>query len=155
MTSEASFARIGGVGDPILINPSRGFSLDKLGPFIEPYHRAWRAADHPGAPQVGLRAPIDVAETAERAYTELRASAMTVVQGLCDGVALSPDRLGTTGDWKVQAERLYGMDYDDWLRDKVAFGTPDAVVERLQKLQDHLGLTQLLYGDQRWLSMAL
>ena len=37
------------------------------------------------------------------------------------------------------------MDYDDWLRDKVVYGTPDNVVERLQKLIDQLGLTQILY----------
>jgi hypothetical protein len=37
------------------------------------------------------------------------------------------------------------MSYEDWLRDKVVYGTPNAVVDRLQKLQDELGLTQLLY----------
>jgi hypothetical protein len=67
------------------------------------------------------------------------------VQGLRDRVAQSASRAGTTGDWKSQAERLYGMTYDDWLRDKVVFGTPDVVVERLQQLRGELGLTQVLY----------
>jgi hypothetical protein len=37
------------------------------------------------------------------------------------------------------------MTYDDWLRDKVVFGTPDVVIPRLQQLRDELGLTQMLY----------
>jgi hypothetical protein len=37
------------------------------------------------------------------------------------------------------------MDYDDWLRDKVAYGTPGAVVERLGGLQEELGLDQVMF----------
>ena len=37
------------------------------------------------------------------------------------------------------------MSYEDWLRDKVVYGTPEAVVVRLQHLTDELGLTQILY----------
>jgi alkanesulfonate monooxygenase SsuD/methylene tetrahydromethanopterin reductase-like flavin-dependent oxidoreductase (luciferase family) len=37
------------------------------------------------------------------------------------------------------------MTYEDWLRDKVVYGTPEVVVERLQQLRDELGLTQMLY----------
>lgn len=70
---------------------------------------------------------------------------MAAVQGLRDRVAGSASRAGTSGNWKAEAERLYLMTYDDWLRDKVVYGTPDIVVERLQELQGQLGLTQLLY----------
>jgi hypothetical protein len=89
--------------------------------------------------------PLYVAATAERAYEEPKASAMTAVQGLRDRVAQSASRAGTTGDWKAQAERLYGMTYDDWLRDKVVYGTPDVVIDRLRQLRDQLGLSQILY----------
>ena len=37
------------------------------------------------------------------------------------------------------------MNYEDWLRDKVVYGTPDMVVARLQQLRDELNLTQLMY----------
>ena len=37
------------------------------------------------------------------------------------------------------------MSYEDWLRDKVVYGTPEAVVDRLHQLRDELNLTQLLY----------
>jgi hypothetical protein len=37
------------------------------------------------------------------------------------------------------------MSYEDWLRDKVAFGTPEVVVDRLQQLTEELKLTQIMY----------
>ena len=70
---------------------------------------------------------------------------MAAVQGLSDRVASSASRIGTTGDWRAQAERVRRMSYEDWLRDKVVYGTPEAVVDRLQQLREELDLTQLLY----------
>jgi hypothetical protein len=52
---------------------------------------------------------------------------------------------GTTGDWAAQSEKILGMSYDDWVRDKVAFGTPEMVADKLHRLQKELGLTQLIY----------
>jgi hypothetical protein len=37
------------------------------------------------------------------------------------------------------------MSYEDWLRDKVVYGTPEVVVDRLQQLIEELELTQILY----------
>jgi alkanesulfonate monooxygenase SsuD/methylene tetrahydromethanopterin reductase-like flavin-dependent oxidoreductase (luciferase family) len=145
ITSEVTFPLIGRLGYPIIINPSRVFALSELGPYIQQYRQAWHAAGHAGEPQVGLRVPLYVAETTERAYAEPRESTMMAVQGLGNRVAQSASRLGTTGDWDAQAEHIRHMTYEDWLRDKVAYGTPEAVVDRLQQLRDELDLTQLLY----------
>jgi len=145
ITSEVTFPLIGRLGYPIIINPSRVFALSELGPYIRQYRQAWHEAGHTGAPQVGLRVPLYVAETAERAYAEPRASTMGAVQGLGVRVAGSASRVGTTGDWSAQAERIQHMSYEDWLRDKVVYGTPKAVVERLCQLRDELDLTQILY----------
>jgi len=145
ITSEVTFPLIGRLGYPIIINPSRVFALTELKPYIDQYRQAWHEAGHIGAPQVGLRVPLYVAETAERAYAEPKASAMVSMQGLGNRVAGSASRAGTTGDWSAQAERIQHMSYDDWLRDKVVYGIPEAVVDRLQQLRDELELTQLLY----------
>ena len=145
ITSEVTFPLIGRLGYPIIINPSRVFALSELGPYIQQYRQAWQEAGHAGAPQVGLRIPVYVAETAERAYAEPKASAMAAVRGLGDRVAGSASRVGTTGDWSAQAEHVRRMSYDDWLRDKVAYGPPEAVVDRLQQLREDLDLTQILY----------
>ena len=37
------------------------------------------------------------------------------------------------------------MTYDDWLRDKVVYGTPEAVTDRLQELIEDLHLSQIVY----------
>ena len=39
----------------------------------------------------------------------------------------------------------WGMTYDDWLRDKVVYGTPEAIVEKLGQLTEDLGLDQIIY----------
>ena len=145
ITSEVTFPLIGRLGYPIIINPSRVFALSELGPYIQQYRQAWKAAGHPGAPQVGLRVPLYVADTAERAYAEPRESAMKAIEGLGNRVANSASRLGTTGDWEAQAEHIRRMQYEDWLRDKVVYGVPEAVVDRLHQLIDDLDLTQILY----------
>ena len=145
VTSEETFPIIGGMGYPIFINPSRVFSLDELAPCIQAYRRAWKEAGHPGNGEVGLRIPIYVADTAQRAYDEPMESTVSSMQGLSTRVAGSADREGTTGNWHAQAERIGGMTYDDWLRDKVVFGTPEAVVDRLSQLIEDLGLSQIVY----------
>jgi alkanesulfonate monooxygenase SsuD/methylene tetrahydromethanopterin reductase-like flavin-dependent oxidoreductase (luciferase family) len=145
ITSEVTFPLIGRLGYPIIINPSRVFALAELGPYIQQYRQAWHEAGHAGTPRVGLRVPLYVAETAERAHAEPKASTMAAVQGLGERVAGSASRIGTTGDWRAQAERVRRMSYEDWLRDKVVYGTPEAVVDRLRQLRDELDLTQLLY----------
>jgi alkanesulfonate monooxygenase SsuD/methylene tetrahydromethanopterin reductase-like flavin-dependent oxidoreductase (luciferase family) len=145
ITSAVSFALVGQMGYPIIINPSRVFTLRELAPYIAQYRQAWHQAGHSGTPQVGLRVPLYVAETAERAYAEPRDSALAAIHGLGDRVARSAARRGTTGDWNAEAAQLQQMSYDDWLRDKVVYGTPDTVVPRLQQLQQELGFTQVLY----------
>jgi alkanesulfonate monooxygenase SsuD/methylene tetrahydromethanopterin reductase-like flavin-dependent oxidoreductase (luciferase family) len=145
ITSAVTFPHIGRMGYPIIINPSRVFALTELGPYIEQYRQAWYEAGHAGAPQVGLRVPLYVAETAERAYAEPKESTLAAMRGLGDRVGSSASRHGTTGNWSAQAEHLQQMSYEDWLRDKVVYGTPEVVVERLQRLRDDLGLTQIMY----------
>jgi alkanesulfonate monooxygenase SsuD/methylene tetrahydromethanopterin reductase-like flavin-dependent oxidoreductase (luciferase family) len=81
ITSEVTFPLIGRLGYPIIINPSRVFALTELGPYIEQYRQAWQEAGHAGRPQVGLRIPLYVAETAGRAYSEPKESTLAAMQG--------------------------------------------------------------------------
>jgi alkanesulfonate monooxygenase SsuD/methylene tetrahydromethanopterin reductase-like flavin-dependent oxidoreductase (luciferase family) len=45
-----------------------------------------------------------------------------------------------------RADRLSHVTYDDLLRDRLAYGTPDMVVERLRQLRDELGLSGVIMG---------
>ena len=145
ITSEETFPIIGRMGYPILINPSRVFSLSELKPYIQEYRREWKEAGHPGEAKVGLRVPVYVAETEEQAYSEPRESALFSKERLGNRVAEYAHHSDGTKGWQDQAERIQAMDYDDWLRDKVAYGTPEAVVERLGILEEDLGLNQIMF----------
>ena len=103
-------------------------------------------------PRWGLRIPIYVAETAEQAYWEPQESAMFSVNRLGVRVGSYAEYGGTTGDWQAESDRILGMSYDDWLRDKVVYGTPEAVSDRLHQLREELTLDQIVfevnYGSQ-------
>ena len=145
VTSSESFPIIGRMGYPIFVNPSRVFTLEELAGPIQQYRQAWKEAGHEGEGHVGVRVPIYVAPTAEAAYEDPQESAMFSVRRLGDRVGSYANYGGTTGDWAAQSERILGMSYDDWLRDKVVYGTPDAVTGRLLQLKQILGLDQLVY----------
>jgi alkanesulfonate monooxygenase SsuD/methylene tetrahydromethanopterin reductase-like flavin-dependent oxidoreductase (luciferase family) len=145
VTSAESFPIIGAMGYPLIVNPSRVFTLEQLKGPMEAYRAAWKAAGHPGEGRVGLRVPIYVNEDAEAAYRNPMESAMNSITRLGERVGSYAGRAGTTGDWGEQSRIILGMDYDDWLRDKVVYGTPDAVTERLTELEETLGLDQLIY----------
>ena len=145
ITSAESFPITGRMGYPILINPSRVFSLGELGEHIEAYREAWHEAGHAGEPEVGLRVPVYVAETEEEAYKDPRDGAILMYQRLGDRVLSYAEYGATTGDWRAEGDRILGMEYEDWLREKVAYGTPDLVAERIRHLRDSLGLAKFIY----------
>jgi alkanesulfonate monooxygenase SsuD/methylene tetrahydromethanopterin reductase-like flavin-dependent oxidoreductase (luciferase family) len=86
-----------------------------------------------------------VADTKEKAYEDPRESALTSMTGLAERVRVSASREGTTGNWQAESEQLASMTYDDWLRDKVVYGTPERVVDRLSQLIEELHLSQIVY----------
>ncbi len=147
ITSAETFQMVGRMGYPVLINPSRVFTLSELGPYIQQYRHAWYEAGHQGRPEVGLRVPVYVAKTAERAYSEPQKSTTYAMGRIADIVGSSAAQAGISAadDRRAQAQRLASMTYDDWLRDKVVYGTPEAVVERLGQLKENLGLTEIIY----------
>ena len=145
ITSVDSFPIIGEMGYPILINPSRVFKLTELEPHIQGYRDAWKKAGHAGEPKVGLRTPFYVAATEKEAYYEPRESAVANIRRLGERVTGLADFRGTTGDWGAEGQRILEMEYEDWLRDKVVFGTPDVAVEKINSLRKTLGLSQMMF----------
>ena len=65
---------------------------------------------------------------------------------LGENLAASAGEAGTTGSEErtERAERLSQVTYDELLRDRVAYGTPDAVVDRLTQLREQLGLSGII-----------
>jgi len=146
-TSEDTFELVGRMGYPIFINPSRVTTLLDLKPLVAEFHQAREKAGHTGQVDVGLRVPVYVAETKEKAYSEPKESTMFQMQRLINVITQSIGAAGISAgdDRAAQAERLKAMTYEDVLANTVVYGTPESVVERLQQLQEELGLTQVIY----------
>ncbi len=145
VTSAETFPIIGRMGYPLFVNPSRVFALDDLAGHVNAYQKAWQDAGHPGKGSIGIRLPVYLADTEEKAYEEPRESTLTSMQGIGQRVAASADRVGTTGNWQAESDRILAMTYDDWLRDKVVFGTPESVLARLLQLTEDLQLSHIVF----------
>ena len=144
-TSAETFALIGRMGYPIFINPARVSSLSDLAPMIKEYKQARREAGFPDEVDIGLRLPLYVAETAEKAYSEPKESTMYGVQRLTGLIAETTTLPGVGDDRQAQVDRLKKLDYDTVLKNMVVYGTPEAVTDQLRQLQEELGINQLVY----------
>ena len=144
-TTRETFPQVGHMGYPIFIG-LRGFDVMEAVSHLNVYRQAWREAGHAGDGDVFLRIPVYVAETAERARSEPEASTLRSYRRLGENFARSAGAAGTTvSEERVErAERLSAVNYDDLLRGRLAYGTPEGVAERLRQLQDTLGLSGVI-----------
>lgn len=93
-----------------------------------------------------LRVPAYIAETEERARSELRESLMHFYQRQAELAIDSARRSGgPAAEQRVRrAERLQNLTYEDALRTQVLVGAPDSFTEGLRGLQEELGLNGIL-----------
>lgn len=144
-TTRETFPMIGEMGYHLLIG-LRGFDVPEVSNQLKVYREAWQKAGHPGQGEVMLRIPVYVAATLEQAYQEPRESTMHSYRRLANTFADSAGKAGarTSEDRAARAQRLGSVTYDDLLRDRLAYGTPTMVAERLNQLRDSLGLSGIL-----------
>jgi alkanesulfonate monooxygenase SsuD/methylene tetrahydromethanopterin reductase-like flavin-dependent oxidoreductase (luciferase family) len=144
-TTQDTFPLVGHLGFP-LVTGLRGFDLPQVTQNLTAYRQALQEAGHPGPGNVYLRIPVYVAETAARARSEPEASTMRAYRRMASSFASSVGRAGTTSseDRAERAQSLAQVTYDDLLQNRLAYGTPDMVVERLYHLQEELGLSGVI-----------
>jgi alkanesulfonate monooxygenase SsuD/methylene tetrahydromethanopterin reductase-like flavin-dependent oxidoreductase (luciferase family) len=134
-----TFAAIGRAGLALLV-ALIGTPISDLAALIATYHDAWRAAGHPGRGEVRLRLPIYVAETLNRAQAEPCASVMPYYERLRLGYLQSAQQFEGR-ERSARAAQLATLTYDEVLKERVVFGTPQHVVQRLRHLQQTMGLS--------------
>jgi alkanesulfonate monooxygenase SsuD/methylene tetrahydromethanopterin reductase-like flavin-dependent oxidoreductase (luciferase family) len=138
-TTRETFGVMGRLGLPIFAGVGAAVMSD-VGQALQDYRAAWREAGHPGNGDVVLRLSIYVAKTMERALAEPEDSAMHHYMRLRQ--ALMRTAGATGGEARAtRAERLSTLTYDDVVRERVVFGTPESVAQRLQTLRETLGLS--------------
>lgn len=107
---------------------------------LEDYRTAWRGAEHAGDGDVILRLPVYVAPTMAQAQAAPEDSTMHHYRRLQQTLLRST---GTAdGDARAtRAAKLATLTYEDVLQERVVFGTPGHVAERLQHLHKRLRLS--------------
>jgi len=141
-TAQDTFPMVGRMGFS-LVTGLRGFDVPQVARQIAAYRAARREVGHAGPGSVYLRIPVYVAETAHRARSEPEDSTVRSYRRLAENFAASVGEAGTTtGEGRAErAQGLSEVSYEELLRDRLAYGTPDMVVERLGQLREELGLS--------------
>jgi alkanesulfonate monooxygenase SsuD/methylene tetrahydromethanopterin reductase-like flavin-dependent oxidoreductase (luciferase family) len=134
-----TFAAIGTMGLRLLV-ALIGTPMAELAPVIAAYQTAWQAAGHPGQGEVRLRLPIYVADTLEQAQADPRPSVMPYYERLHQGYLRSAQQF-EKAERTARAAQLATLTYEELLQERVVFGTPRDVVERLRSVQQALGLS--------------
>ena len=144
-TTQDTFPMVGRMGFS-LVTGLRGFDIPQVTRHIGAYRAARREAGHAGPGDVFLRIPVYVADTAERARSQPEDSTMRSYRRLAENFAASVGQSGTTSveDRAQRAEGLSQVTYDEILRDRVAYGTPPMVADRLGALREQLGLSGVI-----------
>jgi len=144
-TTHDTFPMVGRMGYS-LVTGLRGFDVPEAIGHLRAYRTARREAGHAGNGSVYLRMPVYVAATVAQALSAPEESTMRAYRRLAENMAQSVGATGTTASEEraERAERLSNVSYEDLLRDRVAYGTPDMVVDRLRWLRDELGLSGVI-----------
>lgn len=144
-TTDDSFVQLGEMGLPIFIG-LRTSGLPKVREQVQSYVQAWRATGHSGEPDVTLRVPVYVAETREAALSEPEESFMRQFKRLGGQLSSSLTSAGVDQSQSraQRAEQLEALTWPRVLGERVAAGTPEMVIERINELRQELGISTLV-----------
>jgi alkanesulfonate monooxygenase SsuD/methylene tetrahydromethanopterin reductase-like flavin-dependent oxidoreductase (luciferase family) len=145
VNSADTYGVAGRMGLPIFVAVRLGSLTDLVEPLRE-YRAAWKEAGHPGEGDVALRLPVFVGRTRDAALAIPCESTMGFYRFLGERLVESASVAGTRAieDRAARGARLGTITYEEAQRDKLAYGTPSMVIDRLQQLRDMLGLSTIL-----------
>jgi len=131
--SREAFSLIGSLGFPIFIRHQ--MDIPEIKELLNGYKEQRELAGFTGPNDVILQLAMYVAETDEQARREPEASTMRQRRLLAES-------LGNAADQEAyeRLKRISDTTYDDVLT-RVAYGSPETVVERLREYQEELGIT--------------
>lgn len=141
-STRETFEAIGMMGLPLLV-ALIGTSMSELATMIAAYRSAWQAAGHLGEGEVRLRLPIYVAATRNQAQSDPCSSVMPYYDRLRQGYLQSLKGY-ESAERTTRAAQLATLTYDEVLQERVVFGTPRDVTERLRTLQQTAGLAGII-----------
>ena len=143
--TSGTFPVVASMGFPVFIG-LRGQGMPQVAEQVRSYERALDAAAHPGPADISLRVPVYVADTRKDALSESEDSFMRQLRRLGSQLTSSAARPGAQAgeDRAERGRQLADMSWEQALRERVAVGSPDAVVERLQEMKETLHLSGIV-----------
>jgi len=142
-TTEETYPLVGRMGYPVFV-AARTIPIPDLARHLVGYHEGWRAAGHPGRGEVGLSIPVYVAETDRQARDEAEASTMHFFRAISLALRRSDGASAETAEAREgRAEKLAEISYDEVLRERAVYGSPESVTDRLLELRETLGYSSL------------
>ena len=139
-----TFGIVGQLGFP-LVTGVRGQGLKQVADNLELYRAAVKENGH-DVDDVYVRMPIYVAESMEQVRADTEESTMRAFRRTADTYIRTVEAEGenASAERRQRAEQLLNTTYDDLLVDRVAYGSPSEVAERLTEIRDQLGLTGVI-----------
>lgn len=137
VASAETFSMAGRLGYPIFISSTT--DEPELKDRLKLYRKARQDAGHQGFGDVMLRIPAYVSEDANKARSDPEASTMYMIGYSAAQISSAPNQETTD-----RLQRLNNISYEEVLRHKVMHGTPEEVVERIQRYREELGVTGLV-----------
>ena len=144
-TTPDTFPSVGQMGYA-LVTGVRGFDIPEVAENLQGYREAWQQAGHAGDGNVYLRIPVYVADSDAQGISEPQESTMRSYRRMAENFARSASTAGATASEEraERGRRLSQVTYEDLLRDRLAYGSPDTVAEKLKCLKDELGLAGVI-----------
>jgi alkanesulfonate monooxygenase SsuD/methylene tetrahydromethanopterin reductase-like flavin-dependent oxidoreductase (luciferase family) len=144
-TTSDTFPMIGRMGFP-LVTGVRGFDIPEVSHNLERYREAWHEAGHSGDGDVYLRIPVYVAASEAQGIDDPKASTMRSYRRMAENFAKSASTSGATASEEraERGRRLAQVTYEELLRDRLAYGSPETVAAKLTRLKETLGLSGVI-----------
>ena len=140
-TTSETFPNIGQMGFPLFIG-IRILAMPQVAEQVQSYKEAWEEAGHQGPIDVFLRVPVYVAESREEARSEAEESFMRQFRRLSGQLTQSAALPGGVATERAQGGQQLGvLTWEDVQGEKVAVGTPEMVIEQLQRMKETLHLS--------------
>jgi alkanesulfonate monooxygenase SsuD/methylene tetrahydromethanopterin reductase-like flavin-dependent oxidoreductase (luciferase family) len=129
-----------------LVTGVRGFDIPEVAQNLRRYREAWHEAGHPGNGDAYIRIPVYVAASDAEGIEDPKASTMRSYRRMAENFASSASSSGTTASEERVARgiRLSQVTYEELLRDRLAYGSPETVGQKLCHLRDELGLSGVI-----------
>ena len=144
-TTRETFPQVGAAGIPVFVG-LRGMDRPALAQSLSEYRAAWQSANHPGEGDIYLRIPVYVGETDAQAQADAEESTMRAYRRLAQNFLNSAAIAGATPDEErtERGQRLSAVNYQELLRDRLAYGSPASVTRLLREIADELQLSGLV-----------